>query len=186
MKRIIPIICLILLLTGCSGQKDELNRAMALRAKLLAGQGVSFETAITADYGDKFYTFAMACQTDRQGNLKFTVTEPVSIAGITGTVSQNSGKLTFADKALAFDLMADGLVSPVSGPWVLMRTLCSGYLTSCAVEGELLRVAIDDSYAEDALHLDIWLNGQDAPVRGEIFWQGRRILSLEVKNFEIL
>ena len=128
----------------------------------------------------------MACRTDGQGDLSFTVQEPLSIAGITGTVSHSSGKLTFADKALAFDLMADGLVSPVSGPWVLMRTLCGGYLTSCAVEGELLRVSIDDSYADDALHLDIWLDGQDVPVRGEIYWQGRRILSLEVKNFVIV
>lgn len=186
MKRIIAVICLLVILAGCAGSGGEMDRAMALRAKLLAGQGVSFDATITADYGDKFYTFSMNCETDTQGNLKFTVLEPSSIAGITGTVAQGSGKLTFADQALAFDIMADGQVSPVSGPWVLMKTLRSGYLTSCAVEGDMLRLAVDDSYANDALHLDIWLDPQDAPVRGEIYWQGRRILSLEVKNFKIL
>lgn len=185
MKRIVAIFLLAVLLTGCAAG-GEMDRAMAFRAKILAGQGVSFEAAVTADYGDKFYTFSMNCETDNQGNLKFTVLEPSSITGITGTVAQGTGKLTFADQALAFDIMADGLVSPVSGPWVLMKALRSGYLTSCGEEGDMLRLAVDDSYAEDALHLDVWLDSQDAPVRGEIFWQGRRILSLEVKNFKIL
>ena len=186
MKRIAAILCLVLMLTGCSGAGAELDRAMTLRAKLLAAQGVSFDSVITADYGDKTYTFSASCKIDGQGNLSFTVQEPKSIAGITGTVSQTGGKLTFDDKALAFDVLADGLVSPVSGPWLLMKTLRSGYLTSCGVQGDYLRLAIDDSYADDALHLDIWLDGGDIPVRGEILWQGRRILSLEVKNFQIL
>lgn len=186
MKRLIAIACVLLLLTGCSQVKAELDRAMTLRAKLLAAQGVSFDARITADYGDKTYTFAMACRGDAQGNLTFSVVEPESISGITGSLSQNGGKLTFDDKALAFDVMADGLVSPVSGPWLLMKTLRSGYLTSCGGEGEYLRLAIDDSYANDALHLDIWLDSSDTPVRGEILWQGRRILSLEVKNFVIV
>lgn len=185
MKRIVGILCLLVLLTGCTGKEAELDRAMSLRAKLLA-QAVSFDADITADYGDKTFAFSMSCQTDTQGNLTFTVTAPSSIAGITGTVSSAGGKLTFDEQALSFDLMADGQLSPVSGPWILMQTLRGGYLTSCTVEGERLRVAIDDSYAEDALHLDIWLNEKNIPVRGEILWEGRRLLSIEIKNFAFL
>ena len=159
---------------------------MGLRAKLLAAQGVRFDAVITADYGDRLYSFTLGCTADSQGDLQFTVLEPETIAGITGTLSQNAGKLTFAGEALAFDMMAEGLVSPISGPWVLLKTLRGGYLTACGMEDGLLRVTLDDSYAEGALHVEVWLNGADVPVRGEILWQGRRILSLEVKNFEIL
>ena len=186
MKRLIPLLLLAVVLTGCGRNGEELDRAMGLRAKLLAAQSVRFDAVITADYADKLYTFALGCTADNQGNLQFTVLEPESIAGITGSLSSSSGKLTFAGEALAFDMMAEGLVSPVSGPWVLLKTLRSGYLTSCGMEDGLLRVTIDDSYAEDALHLEVWLNGEDVPVRGEIIWQGIRILSLEVKNFEIV
>lgn len=186
MKRILSLLFLAVLLTGCGRNGEELDRAMGLRAKLLAAQSVRFDAVITADYGDKLYTFALGCTADSQGDLQFTVLEPETIAGITGTLSKNSGKLTFAGEALAFDMMAEGLVSPVSGPWVLMKTLRGGYLTSCGMEDGLLRVTIDDSYADDALHLEVWLSGEDVPVRGEIYWQGRRILSLEVKNFEIM
>ena len=182
MKRIVSIFCLLVLLAGCTGKEAELDRAMSLRAKLLA-QGVSFDADITADYGDKTYTFSMNCQSDTQGNLTFSVTSPTTITGVTGTVSATGGKLTFDEQALAFDMMADDQLSPVSGPWILMQTLRSGYLTSCTLENDLLRVAIDDSYADDALHLDIWLNESDLPVRGEILWEGRRLLSITVKNF---
>ncbi len=185
MKRIAAAVCLLVLLCGCSGKNEDLDRAMSVRARLL-NRGFEFETDITADYGDKTYTFSARCTADTGGNVTFTVTKPETVAGITGSISANGGKLTFDGKALAFPLLADNQLTPVSAPYVLVKTLRSGYLTSCGKEGELLRLAIDDSYADDALHLDIWLDGQDAPVRGEILWQGRRILSMDVRNFSFL
>ncbi len=158
---------------------------MALRAKLL-GAGVRFEAAVTADYGDEIYSFTMECQADAKGNVSFTVKEPDTIAGITGTADAAGGKLKFEGQVLAFPLMADDQFSPVAAPWVLMKTLRSGYLTSAGMDGEFLRVAIDDSYADDALHLDIWLDGEDIPVRAEVIWQGRRLLSIVVKGFAFL
>lgn len=183
MKKMICILMtLLLLLTGCTGKNEELERAMTLRAEMIA-KNVSFDAEIVADYGDQNYTFSMSCQTDTQGNLSFTVISPETIAGITGTVSATGGKLTFDDTALAFELMADGQLTPVSAPWVLIKTLRGGYLTSCNTEGEYIRVAIDDSYEEDSLHLDIWLDGNNVPTNAEIYWQGRRLLTVSVSNF---
>ena len=182
MKRLTCVVLILLLLCGCGADSKNLDRAMALRGQLQQKE-VAFDVDVTADYGNKVHTFSMACQADIQGNLKFTVTKPETIAGISGIVAQDSGKLTFDDQILAFDILADDLTSPVSGPWVLIKTLRSGYLTSCSQEGELLRVAIDDSYAEKALHLEIWLDANDIPQQCEIYWQGRRLLSMNVKNF---
>lgn len=185
MKRMVAMLCIVVLLAGCTQKNDGLDRAMALRAKILA-QAIEFETDITADYGDKTYTFSAKCSADSGGNLTFSVTKPETISGISGSVSASGGKLTFDGKALSFPLLADDQITPVSAPWVLVKTLRSGYLTSCGAEGNLLRLAIDDSYADDALHLDIWLDENDMPVRGEILWQGRRILSMEIKNFNFV
>lgn len=185
MKRIIPILLILVLLAGCAGARDTMDRAMALRSALLA-KGAEFDAAVTADYGDKTYSFGMHCRMEAQGKVTFSVTAPETIAGITGTVSASGGKLTFDGNALAFTLLADGQVSPVSGPWLLMKTLRSGYLTSCGVEDGCLRIAIDDSYEDDALHLDVWLDESDCPKRGEILWKGRRILTVEIENFVFL
>ena len=184
MKKLSVLLIVLLFLGGCSGKQEELERAMTLRAKLLASE-CSFDAKITADYGDKLYVFAMTCQGDSRGNLTFTVTEPESIAGITGLISQDGGKLTFDDTALAFPLMADEQLTPVSAPWILLKTLRGGYLASANMEEELLHLTIDDSYEEDALQLDIWLDGQNLPVQSDILYDGRRILTVQVSNFTL-
>lgn len=186
MKKAGVILILMLYLTGCAKGNSELERGMALRSKLLQADGAAFEIDITADYGDKLHQFSMSCQSDDKGNVEFTVTSPETIAGITGTISEGTGALTFDDTALYFDLLTDEQLSPVSSPWILIKTLRSGYLRAAGMEGERLRLTIDDSYEEDALQLDIWLNGSDLPERAEVLYDGKNILSLAVRSFQIL
>lgn len=185
MKRIVAICILLLMLPGCSRSRERIDRCMELRARLLRS-ACSFTAEVTADYGDKVYTFTMACTGDTQGNLTFEVVQPESIAGITGTVTGEGGFLTFDDAALQFDLLAEDTVTPVSAPWIFLKTLRGGYLTAAGEDGALLRVTIDDSFEDDALQLDIWLDGENIPVRGEILYEGRRILSLTVSDFTIV
>lgn len=185
MKRAVGILLLLLTFTGCGADDAALDRAMALRAKLL-GSECSFDAEITADYGDEIRTFSVYCEGNGEGNLGFQVTAPEAIEGITGVIDQGGGKLTFQDTALAFPLLADDQLSPVSAPWVFFTTLRGGYLTAAGMEDELLRLTIDDSYEEDALTVDIWLDALDTPVRAEILYDGRRILTLTISNFQIL
>ena len=165
---------------------ENMDRVLALRAKTLQSKLCSFDAVITADYGDQIHKFTLSCASDEKGNVTFTVTAPETIAGITGRIDGAGGKLTFDDRVLAFALLADDQLSPVSSPWVFMKTLRGGYIVSCGMDGDYLLATIDDSYADDALQLDIWLDGGNIPVRAEILWKGRRFLSMEVKNFRFL
>lgn len=185
MKKLAAMVLLVLLLTGCANARQSIDRGMELRSQLLKGQGCSFTADITADYGDVLYSFRLECRGDSAGDLAFTVTEPESIASITGTVSGDGGALTFDDTALEFPLMADGQLTPVSAPWIFLKTLRGGYLAAASQEDDLLRLTIHDSYQADALVLDIWLDGENIPVRGEIFYGERRILSLQIEDFTI-
>lgn len=184
MKKTAAILLAVLLLTGCSVKNKELERGIRLRTKLLSAAGCSFDADITADYGDKLHTFSMQCRTDGS-NVHFTVTKPESISGIEGIIDGTDGKLTFDETVLFFPLLADEQVTPVSAPWILVNTLRSGYITSAGADGALNRLSINDSYQDDALNLDIWLNAEDVPVRSEILYRGHKILSLDVKNFRM-
>lgn len=183
MKKWAISLFLLLFLTGCSGS-TELERGMALRSTLLQASG-SFDAKITADYGDKCHIFSVSCTFDNQGNIGFTVKDPEEISGITGNIHSDGGELTFDDTVLYFPLLSDGQLSPVSAPWIFLKALRSGYLTSAGMEDSFLRLSIDDRYEEDALHLDIWLDELDVPVRAEILYGNRRILSVDVSNFLI-
>lgn len=183
--RLAAIICVFVLLSGCKGNGDSLDRAITLRNRMLRENGCSFTATVTADYGEQIYVFKMDCEADREGDLSFTVTEPATIAGITGKVTGSGGAITFEDKVLAFQTIADGLVTPVGAPWLFVKTLRSGYLKDASETEQGFEISIDDSYAEESLQLRIRTTG-DAPAFAEIFWQGRRILTIAVENFTFL
>lgn len=183
--KILAVVISLLLLSGCNGKNAELQRAMELRTRLL-GACCTFDAEITADYGSSIQTFQVYCEGNAQGNLGFSVTAPESIQGITGRIESGEGKLTFQDTALAFPLLAEEQLSPVSSPWIFWNTLRGGYLTAAGMEDDLLRLTIDESYEENALTVDIWLDETDHPIRAEILYDGRRILTLTIENFQIV
>lgn len=185
MRRLCALLLGVLLLCGCDAD-SALDQGMGLRSELLTADGCQFDAVITADYGDTIYTFGMSCQGDAYGNLDFQVTEPQSIAGITGRINAEGGKLTFDDHALGFQVLADGQISPVSAPWFILTALRSGYIKACESSAEGLHMIINDSYAEDALQVDIYADQETQPIRGEILWRGRRILSLQIRNYTVL
>ena len=186
MKRWFAGVVCVFLLLGCSPGADPVEKGMTLRTKLLEGKGCAFSAAVTADYGDYLHTFVMLCTADPSGAVQFTVTAPESISGITGAVNGEGGKLTFDEEVLLFSPLADGQLAPVTAPWVIVKALRSGYLVSCGETGQGSILTVDDSYAEDALRLEIRLDDRDLPVSAEIYWQGRRILSVRIEHFEIL
>ena len=185
MRKLVVLLLSFLLglLPGCGGGQDATAQAMDLRARLLSSNGYTFDTEVTADFGDKVYTFSMNCRADNAGNVTFTVILPETIAGISGVIDSNGGKITFDDVALAFGLLADGRLTPVSAPWVLVHTLHYGYITACAQTDSGVMISINDSYEDEALNLSVYLGRDGLPAEAEIFWNGRRVLSLTVKNF---
>ena len=185
MKRVAAVLLALVIFSGCTGKGAEMARCMTLRADLLACEMCSFDAKITADYGDAVQTFSLRCEGRSDGNLGFEVLEPETIAGITGRFTPGKGELTFDEVALSFPLLADDQVTPVSAPWILLKTLLGGYLTACTMEDDLLRLTINDSYEEDALQMEIWLDGENRPVQAEIVYDDRRIITMEVESFQI-
>ena len=181
MKRLFILLIAVLTLSGCSG--DTTDTALRVRQQIYNSGGCTFTAVVTADYGDSLYEFEMECQTDASGDLHFYVVSPQTIQGITGYIRDKGGELTFDDQVLAFELLADGQITPVSAPWIVMRTLRSGYLNGVADIDTGTMLTIDDSYDEGALKVNIWLDEKDLPVCAEIVYDGRRILSIQISGF---
>ena len=114
--------------------------------------------------------------------MTFRVREPEDISDIKGTVRGTEGSVEFDDTVLAFPLMADGRLSPLSGPWVVLKAVRSGCILAAGREGELVHVTIDDSYADNALTVDLWLE-EGQVEEAEIAWEGRRCLSISFDDF---
>lgn len=186
MKRILLLLMCLVFFSGCSSGQAALDAGHRLRSNILDAEGCSFTASITADYGDEIYNFDMHCTFDNNGALSFSVMKPDSIAGITGTVDATEGALTFDDQVLAFQMLADGQITPVSAPWVLMKAIRGGYIAACSKEKNGFYLQLDDSYEEDPLTVDLWIDENCAVTRGEFLWDGRRIISIDVSDFKLL
>ena len=185
MKFGVAVLLVICVLSGCSQKNDPLRQATELRNNILSSSSCNFETIITADYGDVIYSFQMDCNVDEKGNLYFSVKDPETITGITGQISKENAALTFDDKILAFPLLADGQLTPVSAPWIFYSTLKSGYISGCSCNDDGLCLYIDDSYEENPLYLEIYTDSQLQPVHADFFWNQQRVLSADIRNFAI-
>ena len=183
--KIAAFISMLIILSGCANVNASIDKAIKLRNEIEQSNGCAFVATVTADYGEKIYVFSMDCTTDKEGNLSFTVIAPETISGIAGTISDAGGSLKFDDKVLAFQTMADGLLTPVTAPWILINTLKCGYIKGCTEDENGFDISADDSYADNAMHLLIKVRNQ-LPVSGEIFWNGRRLLTITVEGFRFL
>lgn len=186
MKRIMSTVLLLLLLTGCKDATSAQDSAIGLRDKLYKCVSCQFTATVVADYADEFYTFTMECRTDATGELQFCVLAPDSIRDIRGKLTESGGDLTFDDKFLAFQPVADGLITPVCTPWLLIRSLRSGYFASFGTEDDGTLVQIDDSYQGESLQVDVILDASGNPTSAQFLWKGRRVLSMEIEDFTIV
>lgn len=183
MKRFVSLLLLCFLVAGCGRADSNLDRAMQVRQKFLEAS-CSFDAIITADYGEAVYDFSMHCTSNQEGSVTFCVNEPTSISGISGEISAEGGKLTFDDKALLFSVLSEGLPTPVCAPWLFVRSMRSGYISGCAAETDGgITIVIDDSYDQDTISVHVTLDRSNIPVGAQIYWNGMRIVTVIVNNF---
>lgn len=183
LRRFLVIVLCFIFFVGCDTGEDAMEDALQLRQNLTGSTQCNFDCTVTADYSDRIYSFSLQCSFDGQGNMAFSVIEPDSISGITGKMDVNGGKLTFDDQVLMFPMLADGYISPVSAPWLLMQTLRGGYIHSAVKTESGCCIVYHDTFSEEPLQMDVWLDDSRNPNAAEILWKGRRILTLTVTNF---
>lgn len=186
MRRVWAVALVLLMLCGCGEKNRELDKAMQFRDELLNAEKCAFDAEITADYAEEIHIFSMTVVSDGKGDVSFRVSQPEVISGIEGTIYQSQAALTFDDTLLAFPMLAEGQLAPVAAPWVLLKALRSGYISSVCKEGEGNRLTLLDSFEDDSLLLDVWFNTDWIPVRGEILYKGEKILTLLLENFTIV
>lgn len=186
MRKRLFVLVFVFILAGCKKTNAEIDRALNLRNRIISADLCTFTAEITADYQTECYVFKMDCTSDGQGDVKFTVKEPTSISGITGEISDESGKLTFDDKYLVFAPLVDGQITPVSSPGLFINALRSGYISGCTETDNGLLIQIDDTYQNENLNYSVYTNSNNLPCGVEIYLQGRRVVTIIVENFTIV
>lgn len=186
MRKLTACIAILILLCGCSGKDTDFSSALMLREAMLRGEKCKFQCTINADYESYCYTFLLDCVADKNGRVEFSVLEPEPISGISGYISAEKGAITFDDQVLAFPLLIDGAITPVSAPWIFITALRSGYIYSAGSKGDRSLVSIEDEFFDQHLRVEIEIAKNNLPERAVIYWQGNAFLSLKITHFHIL
>ena len=182
----IAVLLVSVFLSGCGRSSTELDNALTLRNQVSSAQKCSFNAIITAEYDDAINSFELKCEAAGNDPLRFEVISPDTIAGITGMISQSNGNLTFDDEMLAFELIVDGRLSPVSAPWLFLRVLKSGYIIACGSEGDGSHIQIEDTYAGEKILIDLYTDRENHPIRADLIWNGKRTLSIIIHSFSVM
>lgn len=176
-----------ILLTACAASKpdDHMQQALDLRTDLMEAGGCAFTAQVTADYGQRVYTFTLDCQYAPEEGASLSVTAPEAIAGIAATVSKDGAKVTFDGADLDFGQLANGYIAPMALPWLLGDCWTSAYIDSAGADGDFTRFTYLHGYNDAQLVLDTWLDADGIPVRSEVAWDGKRCLTVELSDFSL-
>ncbi len=146
--------------------------------------GCSFTADVQADYGDRVYGFTMACRYEG-GEAQMEILAPDAIAGISAKTSQGGTELRFDGAELDFGQLANGFVSPVATPWLLVQCWMEEYIAYAGADGDLERITYLRGYHEEELAVDTWFR-DSIPVHAEVAQEGVRRLTVEIRNFQMI
>lgn len=193
MRRMLScVLMMTLLLTGCvgGGKDDPRQLASLIRAEYLSMTGWSATADLTADYGERVFSFTVDARWERDGETVLTVVKPDLLTGITAKIEDGEGRLEYDGAGLSIGLLdADGL-TPIAVLPVLMTHIAEGYMAQCDWEGEgesrLLRVVCRDPEreAQEGTEYTLWFDpATHALLRAEVSVAGTTRLTAVLTDF---
>ena len=189
---VICVLMMTLVLTACGGRvqaDDPQEQALAIRAEYLAADGCAATLDVTADYGQRVYTYRVSV-TVAGGESVLTVTEPVELAGITARLTDGQSQLEYDGAVLETGPLSPEGLSPLGAVPVLLECARSGFIDSCGAEQlkerETIRVLYRDPKrpAGQGREVTLWFDAADhVLIQGEIAVDGYRVILCEFQEF---
>lgn len=175
-----------LVCTGCQRENSVplSEQYLALYAQM---EGATMEVE-TITHGENLVgAFTLQCEYFTQADTTLTVLAPEEMMGVTATIAQ--GDLTLMYDGVCFNMgtLSQSAISPVSGCFLLLQALQSGWLlweNQETYQGQDCLCLGLDMTGETAYLATVWLGLDDGLIRGgEIFVNDTLILELLFTNF---
>ena len=192
---VICVLMMILPLAACGGtgggsQAEEL--ALTIRGEYLAAGGCTATAEITADYGQRVYTYTMDVSLEGEETV-LTLTAPETVAGIRARTAGEESWLEYDGAILETGPLTQDGLSPVSAVPALLDSARAGFMDSCVLEQldqtQTLRVTCRDPALEagEGMQTTLWFDADThALLRGEIAVDGRMVIACILTGFALV
>ena len=180
------LLTLCLLLTSCAPRADSPEaRFQTLRDQLRDLKQLSGHGVLTADYGERVYTYTVDLSADAQAGT-MTVTEPENIAGTVLQWSDGSTRLSCEDVTLETGPLSDTL-SPAQTVPVLLSCWQDGQLLACGWEDDNSLLCAQLEHPEDdSLTASCWFDADTLALRRcELAQDGQTVLTMNLSSFAL-
>lgn len=185
---------LVLPLSACGGAGggNEAEDALAeVRGQYLEMAACSGHADLTADYGQRVYTYGVDFTWKREGETLLTLTAPEVIAGTTAHITAGETALEYDGVMLETGPLNTQGLAPVDALPALLTYAREGFAAECALEGsegeaQNLHVICRDPEQDPGVgtEAELWFDrSTGALLRGEISEGGVTVIQCMVSGF---
>lgn len=183
---------LVFLLSACGGREggNEAEETLSvLRGQYLSMTACSGHAEVTADYGQRVYSYGLDFSWQREGETLLTLTAPESVAGTTAHISAGETALEYDGVMLETGAVNAAGLSPIDAIPALLTCVQEGFAAECVLEGEEetdLHVTCRDPETDPGAgsETELWFDAATgALLRGEISEEGVTVIQCAVSDF---
>ena len=184
-----------LALAACGGEAGESGAeqlALDIRGEYLEMAGCTAALEMTADYGQRVYTYGIDLSWQREGETVLTVTAPENVAGVTARILEGETALEYDGMRVETGPLDDSGMSPVDAVPVLLDYAEGGFIAACGMETleeqEVLRVDCrePEAAAGKGRECSLWFDpSTHALLRGELSQDGFTVIQCVFTEFQM-
>lgn len=180
LKRMIPILLSFLLLSGCTGVRQDEKRFSAFREEL-GERGFTASVTLRALCGEEERTFSAELRRYETETL-LSVTAPALIAGVTVRLTDETRELSYDTVVLSLPPSRGGL-DPCEALLSLPETVLHGRLLYCWRERDSVVYELEHG---DGTSLRLFFDGEGfTPTHAEYTEDGRSVVFCNIENFTL-
>lgn len=176
---------------GAEGGNRAEQLALDIRGEYLEMGGCTASLELTADYGQRVYTYGIGLNYASEGETTLTITAPENIAGVTARILEGETALEYDGMRVETGPLDDSGMSPVDAVPVLMDYVQEGFIAECGMEAqgesEVLRVVCrePESAAGEGRECSLWFDpSTHALLRGELSQDGFTVIQCVFTEFQ--
>ena len=173
-------------LSGCGDAAKPEDAVREMRTLYQNAESVSGVADITADYGQRVYTYTAAVEgTASAGTL--TVQAPENIAGTVIQWAEDATALTYEETTLETGTLSESSLSPADAIPAVLASCRAGALVECAWEedGGVLYAALENP-EDESVTVSCWFDAENYVLqRTELAEDGTTVLTLVFSDFGI-
>lgn len=183
MRKIAAVVLMCLLLCGCTKTENSVHEAVRFRADLVQAGGCRYRAEICADFGTTVECFTVSCESLADGTTELVIESPESLSGITATITDKGGKITYDGMAVDFGLLADDSLAPAAVPALMVSCWSSEYIVCGGNEEGRYRASYEKGFDESVVKIDTWFENH-LPIYTEVCYNDCGILRITITEFE--